>query len=106
MIHQDFKRTFDTKIDILITPTLLHDTQTYEEYLKAEGVFDEKDFFTACANISGVPAITVPAILSDKSLPVGIQFIAKTENDELLLNVANWFINNNRTNFKYLQLNI
>jgi aspartyl-tRNA(Asn)/glutamyl-tRNA(Gln) amidotransferase subunit A len=104
LIKEDFNKVFNSNIDIIITPTCCHDTPTYEEYLKNEGVFDEKDFFTACVNIAGVPAISLPANLSDNGLPVGVQFIANTKNDELLLNVANWFSKNNISNFNYLNL--
>jgi aspartyl-tRNA(Asn)/glutamyl-tRNA(Gln) amidotransferase subunit A len=93
-------------VDIIITPTCFHDTPTYEEYLKTEGVFDEKDFFTVCANISGVPAISMPAGISDNGLPIGVQFIANVKNDELLLNVANWFSKNNSSNFNYLKIDL
>lgn len=104
MVKDNFTNVFESNVDIIITPTCFHDTQTYEEYLNTEGVFDEKDFFTVCANISGVPAISVPVGISDKGLPIGVQFIANVRNDELLLNVANWFSKNN--NFNYLNLDL
>ena len=72
----DFQRVFnDLKVDLLVTPTCFHDTATFHEYLTNEAAFDEKDFFTACANIAGLPAITLPACLSKSGLPVGIQLI-------------------------------
>lgn len=100
MIVNDFRKAFE-QVDILVTPTCFHDTVTYAEYLKKEQVFDEKDFFTACANIAGVPAISIPSILSKNGLPVGVQLIAKWNQDDQMLNLANWFINNNSENFPY-----
>ena len=67
-------------------------------------MFDEKDFFTVCSNISGTPAVTVPFKISEKGLPIGVQFIANVNSDSLLLNVANWFSKNN--NFNYLNLDL
>lgn len=100
MIVNDFQRVFTNEnIDLLITPTCFHDTTTYADYLKQEQVFDEKDFFTACANIAGLPAISVPAMLSKNGLPVGVQLITSWNRDDLLLNLANWFIKNNSNNF-------
>lgn len=103
MIVSDFKKAFNEhKVDVIVTPTCFHDTTTYEDYLKQELVFDEKDFFTACANIAGLPAISVPAILGQQlKLPVGVQFITNWSTDEFLINMANWFIKNNSQNYPY-----
>ncbi len=96
MITNDFQKAFKTKqVDFLLTPTCFHDTQTYTEYLKEEQVFDERDFFTACANIAGLPAISLPIQLNKDKLPVGVQLIGNWNQDHILLNVSNWFIKNN-----------
>ena len=110
LIVNDFQKSFD-QVDILVTPTCFHDTPTYEEYLRRQkedssAVFDEKDFFTACANIAGVPAITIPVKLSKNrgGLPVGIQLMANWNNDALLLSVAQAFSQHVREHgFPYLQ---
>jgi len=106
MIVRDFQKVFDNsspnKVDLIVTPTCFHDTITYEEHLKQDQVFDERDFFTAIANISGLPAISVPVRYSSKNqLPVGIQFIGEWKKDELLLNIADWFIRNNLGKYPY-----
>ena len=104
MIVNDFKQAFEAaSIDLLITPTCFHDTPTYSEYLKNEQVFDERDFFTACANVAGVPAISIPSLLSNdpNQLPVGIQFIAPWNRDNFLCNVSQWFIRQNSLNYLY-----
>ena len=102
LIKNDFLKVFD-QIDLLVTPVCFHDTPTYKEYIENAKIFDEKDFFTACVNIAGMPAITIPVCLSlNKKLPVGIQIIAKNNNEQLLLNAANFFIKNNLNNFSYL----
>jgi aspartyl-tRNA(Asn)/glutamyl-tRNA(Gln) amidotransferase subunit A len=104
MISNDFDNVFKN-VDLLITPACFHQTlrlDQVESKVNTE-IFDEKDFFTASANIAGVPAITVPANLcSSTKLPVAIQLIANHNKDELLLNSAQWFLKNNQNNFSFL----
>lgn len=102
MIVDDFNTAFEAlSIDLLVTPTCFHDTPTYSDYLKQEQVFDERDFFTACANIAGVPAISVPARLSSNHLPIGVQFIAPWRHDQFLCNLSQWFISKNADSYDY-----
>jgi aspartyl-tRNA(Asn)/glutamyl-tRNA(Gln) amidotransferase subunit A len=99
LITEDFIKVFKNstnKVDLIVTPTCYNDTIRYSEYLKQQEVFDEKDFFTACVNIAGVPAITLPVGLTQNyKLPIGIQFISSWKNENTLLNVANWFLKHN-----------
>jgi len=74
LITADFHRVFADGIDLLFTPTapttafkLGSISDPYEMYLN--------DVFTATANLSGVPAISVP-IGNSGGLPVGGQIIA------------------------------
>lgn len=39
----------------------------------------------------GIPAITVPAGLSSRGLPLGLQFIGQAFCEQQLLSVAKWF---------------
>lgn len=105
LIYNDFKQVFAKECDILIAPVNFYDTPTYAEYLARAEVFDDKEYFTACANIAGVPAISLPVMIKN-DLPIGIQLIADIGQDELLLNVAKWFMQKNRKNFESLNLNI
>jgi aspartyl-tRNA(Asn)/glutamyl-tRNA(Gln) amidotransferase subunit A len=105
LIYNDFKQAFAKECDILIAPVNYYDTPTYAEYLARAEVFDDKEYFTACANVAGVPAISLPVLIKN-DLPVGIQLIADVGQDELLLNVAKWFMQENRDNFEFLNLNI
>jgi aspartyl-tRNA(Asn)/glutamyl-tRNA(Gln) amidotransferase subunit A len=74
LITADFQRVFADGVDLLFTPTapapafkLGSISDPYEMYLN--------DIFTATANLSGVPAISVP-IGNSGGLPVGGQIIA------------------------------
>uniref|UniRef100_A0A8D0GRW6 Amidase domain-containing protein n=1 Tax=Sphenodon punctatus TaxID=8508 RepID=A0A8D0GRW6_SPHPU len=41
--------------------------------------------------MAGLPAVTVPAALSERGLPIGLQFIGQVFQDQQLLAVAKWF---------------
>lgn len=105
MISDDFQKVFsDLGVDVLVTPACFHDTPTHSEYLRNEQVFDERDFFTSCVNIAGLPAISVPSGLSVKTgMPAGVQFIANWGKEEQLFNVADWYMKNNQSNFPYFE---
>ena len=52
--------------------------------------------------LTGVPAITVPASLSQSGFPIGLQFVGPNFHDQQVLTVAKWF--EQQTNFKQLDL--
>ncbi|XP_050807378.1 glutamyl-tRNA(Gln) amidotransferase subunit A, mitochondrial isoform X2 [Gopherus flavomarginatus] len=80
-------------IDVLLTPTTLSDTIPYVEFIKEDNRTRsaQDDIFTQAANMAGLPAITVPTALSEKGLPIGLQFIGRAFQEQQLLTVAKWF---------------
>jgi amidase len=88
---------FFTRHDLLITPTLgqlplphgvlRYDDpdHTVESWLKS--VFDYGPF-TLVFNISGQPAISLPLGHSASGLPIGVQVVAPTGREDLLLRIA------------------
>jgi hypothetical protein len=47
----------DFAVDLMISPKCLQDPSIYAKYTKQQTAFDERDFFTVCANVAGKPAI-------------------------------------------------
>lgn len=87
MIADEFEKHF-SKVDFIYLPTApasafklgesSHDT--LKEYLY--------DIFTIPANLARTPALSVPALVPDNSLPVGLQFIAAHGKDAQLIAFA------------------
>lgn len=88
---------FFTRYDLLITPTLAqlpaeHGTLPYDQPGQTVTNWLRRLFhytpFTPVFNISGQPAISVPLAASRSGLPIGIQIIAPTGREDLLIQVA------------------
>lgn len=104
LIAEDFRQVFGGGVDILLTPTTLTEAPTYSWFTEVDNRTraEEQDVFTQPINLAGVPAITVPASLSQSGLPIGLQFIGPNFHDKEVLTVAKWF--EQQTNFKRLDL--
>ena len=46
------------------------------------------DIFTVSANLTGLPAISIPAGLTNSQLPIGLQLTGRAFNEDFLLNLA------------------
>lgn len=89
--------TFFTRYDLLITPTLAQlpaphgflnyddPTHTLTSWLRR--LFDYGPF-TAVFNISGQPAVSLPLGHSRSGMPIGVQIIAPTGREDLLIQIA------------------
>ncbi|MFB9994152.1 Asp-tRNA(Asn)/Glu-tRNA(Gln) amidotransferase subunit GatA [Deinococcus oregonensis] len=90
LIAQEFARAF-ADFDVLVTPT-----SPFPAFRRGEKSSDPlamyaADVDTVAINLAGLPALSVPAgfeTIDGVRLPVGIQFIAPTLKDELLLTLA------------------
>uniref|UniRef100_A0A3P9KZI6 Glutamyl-tRNA(Gln) amidotransferase subunit A, mitochondrial n=1 Tax=Oryzias latipes TaxID=8090 RepID=A0A3P9KZI6_ORYLA len=92
LICDDFRRVFASGVDVLLTPTTLTDAARYGDFTQEDNRTRsaQEDVFTQPANMSGLPAVSVPTALSSRGLPIGLQLIGKALDDHRLLAVAQW----------------
>ena len=89
LIKQDFENAFAEGIDAILTPATpspsfelgkMADADPVEMYLN--------DVFTVTVNLAGIPAMSVPAGLSDDGLPLGLQIIGQPWKEDEMMNVG------------------
>ena len=86
LIKRDFAACFE-KYDVLLTPTT--PTTAYKFGEKSDPVaMYMGDICTVAVNIAGLPAISIPAGLDKKGMPIGIQLIANSLDERKLLTAA------------------
>jgi aspartyl-tRNA(Asn)/glutamyl-tRNA(Gln) amidotransferase subunit A len=86
-ILNDFDEVFKN-CDCIVTPTA--PTTAFKIGEKAENPLQMylSDIYTISANLSGLPAISIPCGFTKSRLPVGLQILAKAFNEETLFQVG------------------
>ncbi|MBP9854731.1 MAG: Asp-tRNA(Asn)/Glu-tRNA(Gln) amidotransferase subunit GatA [Candidatus Omnitrophica bacterium] len=87
LIKQDFDKAFET-VDAIITPT--SPTTAFKVGERTDDPLSMylSDIFTISANLSGVPALSMPCGFSKNGLPIGLQILTKAFDEEMLYRVA------------------
>lgn len=86
VISKDFENAFK-EVDIILTPVTPTPPFKFGEHMIDPVSMYLSDIFTVSASLAGLPAITFKCG-EDKGLPVGAQLIAKSFDEQLLLNAA------------------
>ena len=87
LIFEDFKNAFN-KVDLIALPTSPTPAFKLGEKLDDPIKMYLSDVFTIPANLSGLPAISIPSGFSKEKLPLGIQFIGRPFDESTILNVS------------------
>lgn len=96
LLINDFKHAFST-CDLIVGPTTPVTAFGLYEMVDDPLSIYLLDIYTIPANLTGLPAISIPCGFDDNSLPVGMQLIAPAFREDLLLGTSITFQDN--TNF-------
>ncbi len=87
LITRDFEHVFGD-VDVLLTPTTPTTAFKVGEKVDDPLAMYLNDIFTVTANLTGLPAISVPGGFDDHGLPIGIQLIGPHWGEETILRAA------------------
>lgn len=94
MITDDFKKAFE-QVDIIAMPTTPSPAFKIGEKVNDPVAMYLEDIFTVTANLTGMPAMSVPAGFMNKDgkdLPVGLQLTANYGNEQVLFEAGKEFL--------------
>ena len=87
LVARDFAAAFE-RVDCLLTPTAPSAAFAIGDQSDDPVAMYLNDVFTVPANLAGLPAISVPAGLSDDGLPLGLQVIGRAFDEATVLRVG------------------
>ncbi len=90
LITQDFLKAFEN-VDIILTPTTPTPAFKIGEKLSDPVSMYLEDIFTVTANLTGLPAMSIPSGFSGK-LPLGIQMTARHGDEKTLFEAGKEFL--------------
>lgn len=87
LIKNDFDEAFK-KVQAILTPT--SPTTAFKIGEKTSNPLSMylSDIYTISVNLSGIPAISIPCGFSKKNLPIGLQIMTKTFDEEMIFRIA------------------
>ncbi len=87
LILRDFTEAF-AKVDALLTPTTPTSAFAQGERMDDPVTMYLNDIFTVPSSMAGVPALSVPAGLDHRGLPLGLQVIGRPFDEETIIAVG------------------
>ena len=97
LIKNDFDKSFSS-VDAILTPSTPSSAFKIGDKSADPVSMYLNDIFTVPVNLSGLPAISVPAGHDKNNLPLGLQLIGKPFDEQTILNLS--LAIENRANFK------
>ncbi len=93
VLKQDFQKVFDSGVDVIITPTTPTTAFGFGEKSDPLAMY-MADIFTVTANLTHMPAISIPSGYDNNGMPFGIQMTAQQGNEDILFSISQDFEKN------------
>ncbi len=90
LIIEDFRKAF-AQCDVLLSPVAPTPAFAIGEKTADPLTMYLSDVFTLCANLAGIPGISIPCGFSSAGLPIGLQIMGRHFDEARLLGVAHNF---------------
>jgi aspartyl-tRNA(Asn)/glutamyl-tRNA(Gln) amidotransferase subunit A len=87
LMRQDFAKAFE-QVDLLLMPSQACPAFEFGKFDNNKLQMDLQDYFLCPANLTGVPAISIPCGFTSDKLPVGFQLIGPHFSEELIFQAA------------------
>ncbi len=87
LIKNEFDSAFE-QVDVLLTPTAPNTAFKFGEKTDDPLSMYLEDICTVPVNLAGIPGISVPAGFGSNGMPIGMQLLAPTMGEEVLLRAA------------------
>jgi aspartyl-tRNA(Asn)/glutamyl-tRNA(Gln) amidotransferase subunit A len=87
LIRSDYDRAFE-EIDVVVMPTSPTPAFKLGERVDDPLQMYLADIFTVSANLSGLPALTVPCGFTETGLPIGVQFTGRMFDERTILRLG------------------
>jgi aspartyl-tRNA(Asn)/glutamyl-tRNA(Gln) amidotransferase subunit A len=87
LLRDDFTRAF-ADVDVVVTPTSPTAAFKIGERMDDPLTMYLSDIFTIPCNMAGIPGISIPCGFTSAGLPVGLQLLGRTFDEETLLRVS------------------
>jgi aspartyl-tRNA(Asn)/glutamyl-tRNA(Gln) amidotransferase subunit A len=84
LIAEDYERVFK-EVDLIFLPTTPTLPFGIGQKINDPIAMYLSDFYTASANLAGIPAINIPIGFNEENLPVGMQLQGPIKSDSFLL---------------------
>jgi aspartyl-tRNA(Asn)/glutamyl-tRNA(Gln) amidotransferase subunit A len=89
LIKEDFDRAFE-RVDCLMTPTSPTTAFRIGEKVNDPLQMYLSDVYVTCANLAGIPGISIPCGSDRHGLPIGLQILGKQFGESTILKVADF----------------
>lgn len=88
VIYNNYKEIFKN-VDFILSPTTPTPAFPFNSKTDNPVAMYMSDFYTASANLAGIPAISIPAGVNAEGLPIGIQLLTDNFKEEELIQYSN-----------------